>query len=462
MEETMAQAQTYDVAQLIDDRGISKFNIQLVLFTFLVVLFDGYDIAAMAFAAPSLIRAWGVGQADLAPVFGASLIGMLFGAPLLGYVGDRFGRKRAIILSCLIFGVFTWLSVLATGLHQLFWLRLLAGIGIGGLLPNAISLTAEFAPRRYRATLIILMFSGVSFGGVLPGAVAALLVPAHGWQILFTVGGVIPIVVAIICAVALPESIKYLVVKGRTADTARLMASVRPDQTFAADAQFTIRDEKQYSGLSPKHLFGDGLGAITPLLWVLFVMNLMGYFALLSWTPVLLTSANIPLNKAAAAQMVFQLGGTIGGWVLCRPMDKQGLAPVTILFALAVPAVAVIGYIGTISETLLLIVEFFAGFCVLGLQFGLNAVSGVIYPTSFRANGSGWALGIGRVGAIVGPLLGGLFISMHLPIQQLFLLAAIPFVIGTIACYYLARLYVIRFQGSGLGQRDTLDHAAAE
>lgn len=458
----MAQAQTYDVAQLIDDRGLNKFNIQVVLFTFLVVLFDGYDIAAMAFAAPSLVRAWGVSQAALAPVFAASLIGMLFGAPLLGYVGDRFGRKRAIVLSCLIFGAFTWLAVLATDLNQLFWLRLLAGIGIGGLLPNAISLTAEFAPRRYRATLIILMFSGVSFGGALPGAVAALLVPDHGWQILFTIGGVAPIVVAVICAVALPESIKYLVVKGRPAETARLMASVRPDMAFAPDAQFTIRDEKQYSGLSPKHLFGDGLAKITPLLWLLFVMNLMGYFALLSWTPVLLTSANIPLNKAAAAQIIFQLGGTIGGWVLSRPIDKQGLMPITILFALAVPAVAIIGYIGTISEPLLMIVEFFAGFCVLGVQFGLNAVSGMIYPTSFRANGSGWALGIGRVGAIVGPLLGGVFIAMHLPIEQLFLLAAIPFVIGTIACYVLSRLYFTRFHGSGLGQRETLDRAAAD
>jgi AAHS family 4-hydroxybenzoate transporter-like MFS transporter len=457
----MAQAQTYDVAQLIDERGISKFNIQLVLFTFLVVLFDGYDIAAMAFAAPSLVRAWGVSQAALAPVFGASLIGMLFGAPLLGYVGDRFGRKLAIILSCLIFGAFTWLAVLATELSHLFWLRLLAGVGIGGLLPNAISLTAEFAPRRYRATLIILMFSGVSFGGAIPGAVAALLVPEYGWQILFTIGGVVPIIVAVICAFALPESIKYLVVKGRPAETARLMTAIRPDMTFAADAQFTIRDEKQYSGLSPKHLFGDGLARITPLLWLLFIMNLMGYFALLSWTPVLLTTAHIPLSQAAVAQMVFQIGGTIGGWVLCRPIDKYGLMPVAILFALSVPAVAIIGYVGTISEPLLMVVEFFAGFCVLGLQFGLNAVSGMIYPTSFRANGSGWALGIGRVGAIVGPLLGGLFIAMHLPIEHLFLLAAIPFVVGTIACYALARLYVTRFQGSGLGQRETLDRAAA-
>ncbi len=458
----MAQGRTIDVSQLIDERGISGFNLWLVFLVFFVVLFDGYDIGAVAFAAPSLVREWHVDQAALGPVLGASLIGMLFGAPVLGFIGDRFGRKKAIILSCLIFGVFTWAGALATALPHLFWLRLFAGIGIGGLMPNAIALTAEFAPRRYRATMIIVMFSGVSFGGAFPGVVAAVLVPTHGWQILFTIGGVMPLAVALLCLIALPESIKYLVVKGRQEETARLVARLRPDMTIDADSEFTIRDEKQYGGLSPKYLFGDGLALITPLLWLLFVMNLMGYFFLLSWTPVLLASANVPLTKAALAQAVFQLGGTIGGWVLCRPMDTKGLMPITVLFALAVPAVALIGYVGPISESALMLIEFVAGFCVLGLQFGINAASGMIYPTSFRSNGSGWALGIGRVGSIIGPILGGALIAMHLPIQKLYLLAAIPFVVGTVACHILAKLYFTRFQGSGLGQRDTLGSAAAE
>jgi AAHS family 4-hydroxybenzoate transporter-like MFS transporter len=182
----------------------------------------------------------------------------------------------------------------------------------------------------------------------------------------------------------------------------------------------------------------------------------MGYFFLMSWTPVLLGSAHIPLDKAAQAVALFQFGGAVGGWVLCRPMDKKGLMPITVLFALAVPAVALIGYLGTVSEPLLMIIEFVAGFCVLGLQFGLNAVSAMIYPTSFRSNGSGWALGVGRVGAIVGPVLGGFLITVF-PVRQLYVLAAIPFLIGTVACFILARLYHERFQGHGIGQRDTLE-----
>jgi AAHS family 4-hydroxybenzoate transporter-like MFS transporter len=193
----------------------------------------------------------------------------------------------------------------------------------------------------------------------------------------------------------------------------------------------------------------------------LFVVNLMGYFFLVSWTRLLLTSAHMPLSKAALAQTLFQLGGAAGGWVLCRPMDNRGLMPVTVLFVVAIPAVALIGYVGTISAPLLMVTEFCAGFCILGLQLGLNATAASIYPTSFRSNGTGWGLGVGRFGAIVGPVVGGALIAMHFSIQRLFLLATIPFAIGAVACYALTQLYVARFQASGLGQRAALDGASA-
>jgi AAHS family 4-hydroxybenzoate transporter-like MFS transporter len=363
----------------------------------------------------------------------------------------------------LIFGAFTWLTAFATSLSQLTYLRFLAGIGIGGFMPNVIALVAEYAPRRFRATMIILMFSGVSFGGGLPGPIAALLVPEHGWQILFAIGGVVPILVAIVCLFGLPESIKYLTISvGKQAQLLSLLRRVRPDRTFGRDTEFVIRDEKQHAGWSPRHLFGDGLAWITPLLWLLFIVNLMGLFFLVSWTPLLLTSAHVPLSKAALAQTIFQLGGTAGGGVLCRPIDNRGLMPVTVLFILATPAVALIGYVGTISEPLLMAVEFCAGFCILGLQLGLNATAASIYPTSFRSNGAGWALGIGRFGAIVGPVVGGALIAMHFSIQRLFLLAAIPFAIGAVACYALTQLYVTRFQASAPGQRAALDGTSAK
>jgi AAHS family 4-hydroxybenzoate transporter-like MFS transporter len=211
----MPEDAAVDVARFVDEQKFGAFHVKLLILSFFIVLFDGYDIGAAPFAAPSWIKAWGIDRAALAPVLAASLIGILFGAPILGFVGDVFGRKKAIIISCLVFGGFTWVGAWANSLEVMWYLRLLAGIGIGGLLPNLIALNAEFAPRRLRATMIILMFTGITFGGSVPGAVAAWLVPHYGWPILFVIGGVAPIVMALVAAVALPESIKYLTVQGR-------------------------------------------------------------------------------------------------------------------------------------------------------------------------------------------------------------------------------------------------------
>lgn len=450
-----------DVSRWIDEHKVSGFAKRLVALCFFITLFDGYDITAASFAAPSIVKAWHVSPAALGPMFSASLFGMLIGAPALGWVGDRYGRRLAIVASCIIFGVFTWSAAASGALGTLTLLRLLAGIGIGGLLPNVIALTAEYAPRSHRATLVIVMFTGVAFGGSLPGAITARLVPQYGWQALFVVGGVVPLIVALICWFSLPESIKFLVVRGgRDAQVRALLGEIAPHETVPAGATFAIRDEKQYADFSPAHLFSDGMQLITPLLWLLFVINLMVYFFLLSWTPILLTSASIPLTKAALATAIFQIGGTIGGLALARPMDRRGLAPITILFALGIPVVAAIGYLGLRSLPLLLIFEFCGGFCVLGLQFGINALAGMVYPTSLRSNGAGWALGVGRVGSIVGPLIGGALLARHLGPRQLYAIAAIPLVIGTIASYALMRLYHTRFAGHGISQRDVAEAAS--
>ena len=233
-----------DVSEIIDKRGLSAFNIRLLVFGFLVVLFDGYDITAIGFAAPHIMRAWSItDQAAFGPALGASLVGMLLGAPFLGFTGDRLGRRWAIIASCLIFGISTWLAAFSSTLTELVVLRLVAGIGIGGLMPNIIALTAEFAPRRFRATLIIIMFSGVAFGGGLPGAISATLVPKYGWPALFVIGGIIPILVALVCIFWLPESIKYMVVRGdRQPEALRLLSKLVPDQHFDSEMQLTIRD----------------------------------------------------------------------------------------------------------------------------------------------------------------------------------------------------------------------------
>jgi AAHS family 4-hydroxybenzoate transporter-like MFS transporter len=295
--------------------------------------------------------------------------------------------------------------------------------------------------------MIVVMFTGTPLGAAIPGAVSAWLMPSSGWTILFTIGGIVSILVAVASAYWLPESVKYLALQpSRSAETARLVRAIRPDIAIGPGARFLITDEKQYTGVSPKHLFSDGMALATPLLWLLFIVNMMGYFFILSWTPTLLSSASVSMAYAAIATSLFQLGGIVGSWCMARPIDKMGLLPLVILFVVTGPIVASIGFVGAISLPLLMSVMFCAGFGVLGLQISLNVTAALIYPTSLRANGSGWAQGIGRVGSIVGPLLGGILIAARMPVDQLYLWSALPFVIGAVACFALMRLLERRGQ----------------
>ena len=442
-----ADGNVVDVSRLMDEARVSALTKRCLAFSVLIAFLDGYDITNIGYAGPALVKAWAItDQSALGPVFGASLIGMLFGAMLLGALGDRFGRKKAIVLSGLIFGGFTWAAVLTHTVTGLLITRLLCGIGIGGVLPNVAALNAEYAPRRLRATLVIVMFSGIGLGSAVPGPVAAWLVPTMGWQILFTIGGAFAILASIGCMIGLPESIKYLVVReGSSAKVARMMRSIRPELSFPPGTVFSVPEEQRYSSASPKYLFADGLGPMTLLLWVMFATSLMGYFFLMSWTPILLTSLHIPVTKVALAASVFHIGGLIGGWVICRPVDLRGMMPVALLYAIAIPVVGLIGYAGSLSEPLLMAFLFVAGFCVLGGIYSVNAMSGIIYPTAIRSSGSGWAFGIGRIGSVLGPVMGGVLVGAHMPAAQLYLWAAVPFLICAPACYLFARRYNARF-----------------
>jgi AAHS family 4-hydroxybenzoate transporter-like MFS transporter len=321
----------------------------------------------------------------------------------------------------------------------MFWLRLLAGLGIGGVIPNVVAINAESAPRRLRATLAIIGVGFVPLGGAIPGFITAALVPTHGWQIIFMIGGIVPIVIAIAAIFGLPESIKFMAL--HESHREKMTAAIRtisPATNVPANARFVIEDEQQVQGFNPKYLFGQGLQLITPLLWLLFALNLMGYFFLISWTPTLMTAAKLPPTTVALSGASLQIGGTVGALVLCWWLQKHRFLAVAIMFVLAVPIVGAIGFAGLTSQTALLITIFFAGFFVLGIQSAINVIGALVYPTSLRANGSGWELGIGRIGSIVGPLVGALFVGMS--VERLYMWSALPFVAGAIVCFVIWRL----------------------
>jgi MFS transporter, AAHS family, 4-hydroxybenzoate transporter len=276
----------------------------------------------------------------------------------------------------------------------------------------------------------------VPIGGALAGFAGAGLVPHYGWQILFYIGGIAPIVFALLAVFGLPESIKFMTLhESQRPKMEALLKSIRPDFQVPPNARFVIEDEKQSPSSNPIYLFGNGLAAITPLTWLLFACNLMGYFFLISWTPTLMGAAKVPPATAALAGATMQVGGTVGALLPCWWLQRARWLAIAILFVIAVPVVASIGFAGLTSTTALLTATFFAGAVVLGIQSGINVVGAMIYPTSLRANGSGWQLGIGRLGAIVGPLVGALFVGV--PIQQLYMWSALPFAVGAVVCFII-------------------------
>jgi AAHS family 4-hydroxybenzoate transporter-like MFS transporter len=312
----MAGEPEIQLSRLLDERGMSSFQLRVLAWSMLIAVIDGYDIGAISFAAPHLVASWGVERSALGPVLSASNFGFLFGAAIFGWIGDRHGRKAALIGASLLFGVFTFAAAYATDLTQLFWLRLVAGLGIGGVIPNVVAINAESAPRPLRATLAIIAMSGVPVGGACAGFVAATLIPHYGWPIVFEIGGIVPILVALAAIVGLPESIKYMALhNSQRKRMERLLATIRPD--LPANARFVIEDEKQAPTSNPVYLFRNGLWLITPLSWLLFALNLMGFFFLISWTPTLLMAAKLPPATAALAGGLLQGGGAIGALTLC-------------------------------------------------------------------------------------------------------------------------------------------------
>ncbi len=439
----MAGEPEIQVSRLLNERGLSSFQIRVLVWSILIALIDGYDIGAVGFAAPHLVASWGIERSALGPVLSASNIGVLFGSAMFGWVGDRYGRKAALISANLLFGVLTFTAAYSTDLTQLFWLRLFAGFGIGGVIPNVVAINAESAPRNLRATLAIIATGCVPMGGAFAGFVSAALVAQHGWPILFKIGGIVPIVIALAAIIGLPESIKYIALhESHRRRMQQLIATIRPDLRVPANARFVIEDEKQSPASNPLYLFRNGLWLITPLAWLLFALNLMGYFFLASWTPTLLTAAKLPAATAALAGAALQVGGTVGALTLCWWLQRHRFLAISIMFVLAVPVVGSIGYAGLTSEAALLTATFFAGFLVLGIQIGINVVGALIYPTSLRANGSGWQLGIGRFGSIAGPLAGALFVGLS--VEKLYMWSALPFAVGAIVCFAIHRLNTAR------------------
>jgi len=437
-----------DVGTLIEGQGFGRFQAGLMFWICAFMFIEGYDMQVVGYAAPAIIKAWHSDKAAFGGVFGAGLVGFMLGATLLGNLGDKLGRKRMIVFGCLLFGLFTLASAYAGSLGELLVLRAIAGLGLGGSIPNAIALMTEYAPARVRATRVGMMFIGYTVGSALGGVIAARLMPDYGWPSVFVVGGILPLVVGLLSIFVLPESVRFLMLKrGRTDRVLPLLRRVRPDLNLADDARFSMQEEVQ-AGQPVRHLFTGARAAMTSLLWLAYAANMVSLHFLTSWLPTVIADSGVPLTHAVIATALLQAGGGVGSLLVGRLLDRIGTLGIVAAFLVAVPCVAALGHVGT-DETPLMILVTIAGLCIIGGQAGINALSGTLYPTYMRSTGTGWAFGMGRFGSILGPVLGGQLIALGLPLGTLFTAAAAPILVSAGALFFLGRLSIVRNRAPG-------------
>ena len=427
----MQQAARLDVQQLLDRQPFQSFHLRLGVLCALAVLMDGFDAQAMGFVAPSLLEQWHISRVALSPILSSGLVGMLAGALLLGPLGDRLGRKRLLVFCTLWFGILSLLTARVNSVEPMLWLRLMTGFGLGGAMPNATALTSEYMPRRLRATGVMLMFFGFSMGAAIGGFVAAGLISRYGWQAVFVVGGLLPLATAAALIVALPESIRFLLLKG--GQEQRLAGLLRQVAPHAPAAASYARIEERKAGFPVSQLFTERRAGTTLLLWVIFFMSLLDLYFLNSWLPTVIHDAGVPLGQAIIITALFQVGGAAAAIVLGRVVDRQmSYGVLAWVYAGAAVCVFLIGLVsGTVAVETAAV--FAAGFCVIGGQTCSNSLAAESYPTLLRSTGVGWALGIGRIGSIVGPVLGGLLLSFDWGMRRVFLAAAAPALIASLA-----------------------------
>ncbi|QBR04133.1 MFS transporter [Paraburkholderia pallida] len=429
-----------DIAAVIDARPVGRFQVVVMVLLALCVVIDGFDVQSMGFVAPALIREWHVSRVAMGPVFGASLVGMLPGSLLMGPLADRIGRRPVLIGCSLFLGVCMLVTALASSLSQLLVLRFVTGIGLGGIMGNAIALAGEYSPIRRRTTLMMWVSCGFTGGAVLGGVLSTMLIPLAGWRTVFIVGGAVPIVIALAMVVMLPESMQFMVASGRGRQRlAAILRRIAPELPVDAATHY-VSHERPPAGSRVTALFADGRARLTLLQWGVNFMNMVNLFFLANWLPTIATDFGYNIADAALIGTMLQVGGVAGTLAMGPLIDRWGffrvLGPCYLLAAAAIVSMA---SAASVSLVLLLTVVTISGFGIVGGQPANNSLSATLYPVTLRATGVGWSLGVGRAGSIVGPVVAGGLMQLHWNAQQLFTAAALPALLASFMLLLMSR-----------------------
>jgi MFS transporter, AAHS family, 4-hydroxybenzoate transporter len=448
----MAERKTTDIFEIIERQKLTRFIVGLVAISALVTFFDGFDMNVISLIAPEMSASLHLSKVMMGNVFSAGLAGTMIGGFLFGYFGDRIGRRPSIIIATISFGFLTLGLALARNYDELLIVRFIQGLGIGGLLPLCWALNIDFVPRGYQSTVVTVLMLGYTFGDGFAGPLS-IWFASYGWPSVFIFGGCAALLVTVLLYFLLPESIKFLVNKGRRPDLiARLARRLAPGQEIDASNRFILSDEsgRAGKGFRISSLFRSELRWITPLLWTAYIASSVAVFLRVSWGPTILEAIGYSRATAAYTTSVSSVGGALGGLLLMRFTDTRGAISIAFFPVLTVPLLLTMG-LGQFGGLTFLTMYFFMTMLLVGSHFGMHSIAGIFYPSAFRSNGAGWATSVAKVGSIMGPIIGGELLSTRIPVRMLFAsMAACPVVVG--AGTFILGLIQLRMRRSGVAQ----------
>ncbi|MCM3653409.1 MFS transporter [Metabacillus litoralis] len=429
-----------NLSRIIDESKFNRFHASVVFWCAFIMIFDGYDLVVYGSVLPVLMQEWDLTSTQAGTLGSAALFGMMLGALIFGPLADKMGRKSVMLTCIAIFSLFTALLGFTNGPLEFGIFRFIAGLGLGGIMPNTVALMTEYSPKSLKSVLVSVMFSGYSVGGMMAAGFAIVMMGQFGWRSLFFVG-ILPLLLLPIMYKTLPESPRFLLIKNQPSKLDSILRKVEPLYTRNENQGF--EQIKSEPGATVAKLFKNGRAFSTVMFWITFFMCLLMIYGLNTWLPNLMTGAGLSVGSGLMFLFVLNfgavLGAIFGGWMA----DKWD--PRTVLIVFFISAGVSLTLIGFLENIIILnILVGIAGASTIGTQIICNSYISQYYPTEMRSSGLGWALGIGRLGAIAGPLMGGFLFSMSLPYHQNFLVFAIPGIIGAITLLFVQEKYSAR------------------
>jgi MFS transporter, AAHS family, 4-hydroxybenzoate transporter len=444
-ENRVSAQQSVEISELVGNAKLGRFHLAMLVLCFLMIFFDAFDLSTVNVAAPALLRAFGGDKKTMGVVFGAGYFGILVGGWIIGYLSDLWGRRNGALLSIIAYSVPALTIPFAGSLNEIMYLRFLAGIGMGGVMPTTLAFLAETAPKRFRASFAMMALFGFPAGTAAIGFVAAKLIPLFGWAAVFFAAGGAGLALGILLFFALPESIQFLAVKRpHSPALPRMARHFAPALAIDATTNFHVRQAQKKEGFALLELFGAEQRLATALLWLAYFVEGLTYITISAWLTVVLEAAGLAPTDASLTFSYAALGGIVVACLLMRPLDRFGPMASVVTALIAIAAIVTLGTPNIPIWLIIASAIAVHSFCS-ATHSSLNGVVGLFYPTSIRSNGVGWASGLGRIASMIGPVVVGYLLAWQLPLRDVLYIVAAPYVVLVLACIGLGRLYQKKF-----------------